>query len=67
VIWLMLPVFLFMSLFFNRFYCQFFCPVGFVYNLINRWRNKGVRTWKQIWNRWKNKKEEEQKTCSLQF
>ncbi|RJE48654.1 hypothetical protein A7K50_09995 [Dehalobacter sp. MCB1] len=58
VIWLMLPVFLFMSLFFNRFYCQFFCPVGFIYNLINRWRNKGVRTWKQIWNRWKNKKEE---------
>jgi len=67
VIWLMLPVFLFMSLFFNRFYCQFFCPVGFVYNLLNRWRNKGVRTWKQTWDRWKNKKEEGQKTCSSQF
>jgi Na+-translocating ferredoxin:NAD+ oxidoreductase RnfG subunit len=66
VMWLMLPIFLFMSLFFNRFYCQFFCPVGFIYNLLNRYRNKGVRTWNKNWNRWKNKKEEGQKTCSSQ-
>lgn len=58
VMWLMMPVFLFMSLFFNRFYCQFFCPVGFIYNLLNRWRNRGVRAWKQTWERWKNQKVE---------
>ncbi len=66
VMWLMMPVFVFASMFFNRFYCQFFCPVGFIYNLLNRWRNKGVRTWKQMWERQKNRKEEKQKTCSSQ-
>ncbi|MCM1566138.1 MAG: 4Fe-4S binding protein [Dehalobacter sp.] len=51
VMWLMLPIFIFISLFINRFYCQFFCPVGFILNLLNRWRNNGVRVWNQIWNR----------------
>lgn len=56
VMWLMLPIFIFISLFINRFYCQFFCPVGFLLNLFNRWRNNGVRVWNQIWNRWKSSK-----------
>lgn|GEM_PF-1170000 len=61
VMWLMLPVFLLISLFIPRFYCQFFCPVGFVLNLLNRWRNNGVRLWKQIlskiWNQsWNQRK-----------
>jgi Na+-translocating ferredoxin:NAD+ oxidoreductase RnfG subunit len=51
VMWLMLPVFIFISLFISRFYCQFFCPVGFILNLLNRWRNNGVNVWKQMWNR----------------
>ncbi|WP_415534750.1 4Fe-4S binding protein [Dehalobacter sp. 4CP] len=51
VMWLMLPVFIFISLFISRFYCQFFCPVGFILNLLNRWRNNGVKVWKQMWNR----------------
>ncbi|TCX50760.1 hypothetical protein C1I38_11135 [Dehalobacter sp. 12DCB1] len=51
VMWLMLPVFIFISLFINRFYCQFFCPVGFILNLLNRLRNNGVRIWNQTWNR----------------
>lgn len=66
VMWLMLPVLVFMSLFVNRFYCRFFCPVGFIYNLLDRWRNKGVRTWKQTWERWKNRKKEKQKIFSSQ-
>ncbi|MCM1566146.1 MAG: 4Fe-4S binding protein [Dehalobacter sp.] len=49
VMWLMLPVFIFISLFISRFYCQFFCPVGFILNLLNRWRNNGVKVWKQMW------------------
>ncbi|EQB21429.1 putative regulatory protein [Dehalobacter sp. UNSWDHB] len=56
VMWLMLPVFIFISLFISRFYCQFFCPVGFILNLLNRWRNNGVRVWKQMWNRIGNQK-----------
>jgi len=56
VMWLMLPVFIFISLFISRFYCQFFCPVGFILNLLNRWRNNGVRVWKQIWNRIENQR-----------
>ncbi len=48
VMWLMLPIFIFISLFISRFYCQFFCPVGFLLTLLNRWRNKGVRACQQI-------------------
>jgi len=56
VMWLMLPVFIFISLFISRFYCQFFCPVGFILNLLNRWRNNGVNVWKQMWNKIGNQK-----------
>ncbi|WP_018307566.1 4Fe-4S binding protein [Desulfitobacterium hafniense] len=60
VMWLMLPVFIFISLFISRFYCQFFCPVGFLLTLLNRWRNKGVRACQQIrvqmGNHWKSSK-----------
>lgn len=54
VLWLILPVLLMMSLFYKRFYCQFFCPVGFLYNLLTRWRNKGVKAcqkMKLIWRK----------------
>jgi NosR/NirI family nitrous oxide reductase transcriptional regulator len=60
VMWLMLPIFIFISLFLRRFYCQYFCPVGFLLTLLNRWRNNGVRVWKQkgmqMWNQWKSHK-----------
>lgn len=46
--WLILPVLLIMSLFYRRFYCQFFCPVGFLYNLLTRWRNKGVKACQKV-------------------
>ncbi|WP_353852864.1 4Fe-4S binding protein [Dehalobacter restrictus] len=64
LMWLMLPIFLFMSLFISRFYCKFFCPVGFIYNLLNRWRNEEVRIWKQRVDRLKRKKKEKQETLS---
>ncbi|WP_207669387.1 4Fe-4S binding protein [Dehalobacter sp. 14DCB1] len=51
MMWLILPIMVFINLFVNRFYCQFFCPVGFLFNLLSRWRNNGVRVWNQIWNR----------------
>lgn len=60
VMWLMLPILIFISLFMGRFYCQFFCPVGFLLTLLNRWRNNGVRACRQIriqmWNHWKSSK-----------
>lgn len=43
VMWILLPVILFMSLFVRRFYCQYFCPVGLVLNALVKWRNRGVR------------------------
>lgn len=51
VMWLLLPVLVFMNLFISRFYCRFFCPVGFTLNLLNRWRNGVVRVWRQIKNK----------------
>lgn len=45
IMWICLPVLIFISLVQNRFYCNYFCPVGFIINSTVKIRNKGVRLW----------------------
>ncbi|CAH2213408.1 FMN-binding protein [Tepidibacter aestuarii] len=47
IMWMSLPILIFISLFQYRFYCTYFCPVGLILNLIAKLRNKGVKLWKK--------------------
>lgn len=46
IMWMSLPVLIFISLVQYRFYCTYFCPIGFIINLTTKFRNKGVKLWK---------------------
>ncbi|CAH2213395.1 4Fe-4S binding protein [Tepidibacter aestuarii] len=47
IMWMSLPILIFISLFQYRFYCTYFCPIGLTFNLITKLRNKGVKLWKK--------------------
>jgi len=47
IMWISLPLLIFISLFQYRFYCTYFCPIGFSINLTTKLRNKGVERWKK--------------------
>lgn len=47
IMWMSLPILIFISLFQYRFYCTYFCPIGFIFNLIAKLRNEGVKLWKK--------------------
>lgn len=47
IMWVTLPILIFISLFQYRFYCTYFCPIGFTFNLIAKLRNEGVKAWKK--------------------
>ncbi|MCM1991760.1 FMN-binding protein [Oceanirhabdus seepicola] len=48
IMWMSLPILIFISLFQSRFYCTYFCPIGLSFKLITKLRNKGVKLWKRI-------------------
>lgn len=48
IMWITLPILIFISLSQNRFYCTYFCPIGLSFKLITKLRNKGVRLWKNL-------------------
>ncbi|MCL2528881.1 MAG: 4Fe-4S binding protein [Coriobacteriia bacterium] len=64
MMWIIMPTLLVVSLFYTRFFCTYLCPVGYVLNLVNRWRNKGVRRCKKwikpqiLWQKIKSRKED---------
>ncbi|PAB55693.1 4Fe-4S binding protein, partial [Anaeromicrobium sediminis] len=47
IMWMSLPILIFISLFQYRFYCTYFCPIGLTFNLITKLRNRGVKLWKK--------------------
>jgi polyferredoxin len=47
IMWMSLPILIFISLFQYRFYCMYFCPIGFVFGSVAKLRNKGVELWKK--------------------
>ena len=48
IMWMSLPILIFISLFQSRFYCTYFCPIGLSFKLIVKLRNKGVKLWEKI-------------------
>ncbi len=48
IMWISLPILIFISLFQYRFYCTYFCPIGLSFRIISKLRNKGVKLWKKI-------------------
>ncbi|HSQ87731.1 FMN-binding protein [Romboutsia sp.] len=46
IMWMSLPILIFISLFQYRFYCTYFCPIGLIFNLITKLRNGVVKLWK---------------------
>lgn len=42
IMWISLPILIFISLIQYRFYCTYFCPIGLIFNLVAKLRNKGA-------------------------
>jgi len=48
IMWMCLPILIFVSLVQYRFYCTYFCPIGFILNGMTKIRSKGVELWRKM-------------------